>query len=51
MGIHETAALCGVAVDTLAKIEKATGDVHLSSVLKVCRMLGVALNVEPWPEQ
>jgi transcriptional regulator with XRE-family HTH domain len=50
MGIHETAALCGVAVDTLAKIEKARGDVQLSSVLRVCRMLGITLTVEPWSE-
>ncbi len=50
MGIHETAAFCGVAVDTLAKIERARGNVHLSSVLKVCRMLGVFLKVEPWEE-
>ncbi len=50
MGIHETAAFCGVAVDTLAKIEKARGDVQLSSVLKVCRMLGITLTVEPWEE-
>jgi len=33
------------------KIEKAKGDVHLSSVLKVCRMLGITLNVDSWPEQ
>lgn len=50
MGIHETAAFCGVAVDTLAKIEKARGDVHLSSVLKVCSMLGVHIKIEPWDE-
>ncbi len=51
MGIHETAAFCGVAVDTLTKIEKALGDVQLSSVLKVCRMLGIVLKVEPWDEK
>lgn len=51
MGIHETAAFCGVAVDTLTKIEKALGDVHLSSVLKVCRMLGIVLKVEPWDDK
>lgn len=50
MGIHEAAAFCGVAVDTLTKIEKARGDVQLSSVLKVCRMLGIQLKVEPWNE-
>jgi DNA-binding phage protein len=51
MGMHETAAFCGVAVDTLSKIEKAMGDVQLSSVLKVCRMLGIVLKVEPWDEK
>ena len=50
MGIHETAALCGVAVDTLTKIETARDDVNLSSVLKVCRMLGITLKVERWDE-
>jgi transcriptional regulator with XRE-family HTH domain len=51
MGIHEAAAFCGVAVDTLSKIEKALGDVQLSSVLKVCRMLGINLKVDPWVEK
>lgn len=51
MGIHEAAAFCGVAVDTLTKIEKARDDVNFSSVLKVCRMLGVNLIVEPWAEK
>jgi len=50
MGIHEAAAFCGVAVDTLTKIEKAKGDVRLSSVLTVCRMLGISLTVENWEE-
>lgn len=48
MGIHEAAAFCGVAVDTLAKIETARGDVRLSSVLAVCHMFGIKLIVEPW---
>lgn len=51
MGIHEAAAFCGVAVDTMTKIEKPKGDVQLSSVLKVCRMLGINLKVEPWAEK
>jgi transcriptional regulator with XRE-family HTH domain len=50
MGIHDAAALCDVAVDTLTKIEKAKGDVKLSSILKVCRMLGIELKVIPWEE-
>lgn len=48
LGIHEAAAFCGVAVDTLTKIETARGDVKLSSILTVCRMLGIRLMVEPW---
>lgn len=50
MGIHESAAFCGVAVDTLTRIETAKGDVKLSSVLKVCQMLGISLKVESWGE-
>lgn len=45
MGIHEAAAFCGVAVSTMSKLERANGDVRLSSILQVCRMLGVTLTV------
>lgn len=50
MGIHEAAAFCGVAVDTLTRLETAKGDVRLSSVFTVCRMLGIDLVVERWEE-
>ncbi len=50
MGMHEAAAFCGVAVDTLTRIETAKGDVKLSSILTVCRMLGINLKVESWEE-
>ena len=46
MGIHEAAAFCGVAVGTMTKIERASGDVRLSTVLNVCRMLGVTISIE-----
>ena len=45
MGIHEAAAFCGVAVGTMQKIETASGDVKLSSILTVCKMLGISLNI------
>ena len=45
MGIHEAAAFCGVAVSTMSKLERANGDVRLSSILQVCRMLGVTLTI------
>ena len=46
MGIHEAAAFCGVAVGTMSKIEKASGDVRLSTVLAVCNMMGVRISIE-----
>ncbi len=45
MGIHEAAAFCGVAVGTMQKIERASGDVKLSSILTVCKMLGISLTI------
>ena len=50
MGMHEAAAFCGVAVDTLTRIETAKRDVKFSSVLTVCRMLGIKLTVESWED-
>jgi transcriptional regulator with XRE-family HTH domain len=46
MTMHEAAAFCGVAVGTMSKLETASGDVKLSSILTVCSMLGVTLNIE-----
>ena len=46
MSIHDAAALCGVAVGTMSRLETASGNVKLSSVLTVCAMLGVALTIE-----
>lgn len=43
--IHDAAAFCGVATGTLEKIERASGDVRLSSILTVCAMLGVTLTI------
>jgi DNA-binding phage protein len=45
MGIHEAAAFCGVAVGTMQKIESASGDGKLSSILTVCKMLGISLTI------
>ncbi len=46
MTIHEAAGFCGVAVGTMSKLETAGGDLKLSSILKVCSMLGITLNIE-----
>ncbi len=46
MTIHEAAAFCGVAVGTIGKLETASGDVKLSSILTVCSMLGITIALE-----
>ena len=46
MTIHEAAAFCGVAVGTMSKLETASGDVKLSSILTVCSMLGINVTIE-----
>lgn len=46
MSIHEAAAFCGVAVGTMSKLETVCGDVKLSSILKVCAMLGITLSID-----
>ena len=51
MGIHEAAAFCGVAVSTMSKLERANGDVRLSSILQVCRMLGISLTISAGDNQ
>ncbi len=46
MTIHEAAAFCGVAVGTMSKLETGNNDVKLSSILTVCTMLGITINIE-----
>jgi DNA-binding Xre family transcriptional regulator len=46
MGIHEAAAFCGVAVSTMTKLETASGDVRLSTMLQVCSKLGICLVID-----
>lgn len=46
MSIHDAAAFCGVAVGTMSKLETGGGDVKLSSILTVCAMLGITINIE-----
>ena len=46
MTIHEAAAFCGVAVGTMSKLVTGNNDVKLSSILTVCTMLGITINIE-----
>jgi len=44
--IHDAAAICNVSVSTMTNLENAKADVKFSTVLKVCKMLGITLRIE-----
>lgn len=46
--LEDAAALCGVAKQTLMKIEHGNSTSHLVSVLQICSALGIKLNILPW---
>lgn len=46
--LEDAAALCGVAKDTLMKIEGGQSSCQLGSVLQICAGLGISLFVKPW---
>jgi transcriptional regulator with XRE-family HTH domain len=46
--IDDAAALCGVSVETISKIETAKAGVRMESLFKVLSGLGIQLRVEPW---
>ena len=48
--LEDTAALCGVAKQTLQNIEKGSGKSKLETVLLVCKGLGIKLRIDAWPE-
>lgn len=46
--LEDAAALCGVAKQTLMKIEHGHATCQLGSVLQVCAGLGINLYIKPW---
>lgn len=46
--IDDAAALCGVSVETLSKIETAKAGATVGSLFKVLSGLGIQLKVKPW---
>ena len=46
--LEDAAALCGVAKQTLMKIEHGQSTSQLSSVLQICLALGIKLYIESW---
>lgn len=48
--IDDAASLCGVAKDTLSKIEHGKDTVQVGSLLQVMRALGIELVIIPWDD-
>ena len=46
--LEDAAALCGVAKDTLMKIEHGQSTCQLGSVLQICSGLGINIYITPW---
>ncbi|MCC4263476.1 helix-turn-helix domain-containing protein [Oceanimonas baumannii] len=46
--LEDAAALCGVAKQTLMKIEHGAGTTSLENVLQICMTLGINLTIQPW---
>lgn len=46
--LEDAAALCGVAKQTLMKIEHGQETAQLASILQACSGLGIKLFIEPW---
>lgn len=46
--LEDAAALCGVAKQTLMKIEHGQPTSQVGSVLQICSALGLKLGIEPW---
>lgn len=46
--LEDAAALCGVAKETLMKIEHGQSNCQLASVLQICSGLGINLYIKSW---
>lgn len=48
--LEDAAALCGVAKQTLMRIEHGNDTAQIGTILQICSALGIALFVKPWRE-
>lgn len=46
--LEDAAALCGVAKQTLMKVEHGAGTAKLENILQICLGLGITLTIQPW---
>jgi transcriptional regulator with XRE-family HTH domain len=48
--LEDAAALCGVAKQTLMRIEHGNDTTQIGTALQICNALGIELFVKPWGE-
>lgn len=48
--LEDAAALCGVAKQTLMNVEHGHSSTQISTVLQICKSLGVNITILPWKE-
>jgi len=48
--LEDAAALCGVAKQTLMKIEHGQQNSQFGSVIQICTALGIKLYIAPWQD-
>jgi transcriptional regulator with XRE-family HTH domain len=48
--LEDAAALCGVAKQTLLRVEHGQETSQLGSVLQICDSLGITLSIKPWQD-
>ncbi len=48
--LEDTASLCGVAKQTLMRIEHGQDTSQFGIVLQICNSLGITLLIKPWRE-
>jgi len=46
--LEDTAAVTGIAKQTLTRIEQGEGSSQFSTILKICEALGIKLFIRPW---
>ncbi len=46
--LEDAAALCGVAKQTLMKIEHGQASSQFGNILQICNALGIKLSIQPW---
>lgn len=47
--LEDAAALCGVAKETFMHVEHGHPNAQISTVLRICKALGISMRIVAWP--